>query len=135
MDGASSASTPPLAPEIHQLLSLLSPSLTSGIQLASPSQTIQAAQTILPLLDHEGKEHTQLLEVLASLLYDHYEDVNEWKALEQAIDYLGELIEDTDDDDFLRSSRLYYLYSRCLCNRFMCGRNEQDLENATEFAA
>lgn len=75
------------------------------------------------------------MEALSSLLYDHYEDVNEWKTLEQAIDYLGELIKDTDDDFFPRSSQLCDLYSRCLRNRFMRGRNEQDLENATKFAA
>lgn len=58
-------------PKIHQLLSLLNPSLSSGNQSASRSQTIQATQTILPFLDPDGKERAQRLEALASLLYDH----------------------------------------------------------------
>lgn len=132
---AYSASTPPNPSDFQQLLSLLSPSSASENNLSSRSKTIQAAQAILPHLNPGDEERAQILETLASLLYDHYEDVNEWNALEQATDYLGELIEDTDDDDMPRSARLSYSYSRCLRNRFMRGRNEEDLENAIQFAS
>jgi hypothetical protein len=132
---ANFASTPPDPSDFHQLLSLLSPSSASEKNLLSQSKTIQAAQAILPHLNPGDEKRAQILEALASLLYDHYENVNEWNALEQATDYLGELIEDTDDDDMPRSARLSYSYSRCLRNRFMRGRNEEDLENAIEFAS
>lgn len=92
-------------------------------------------KTILPFLDPGSEERSQLLEALANLLHDHCEEVNEWEALEQATDYLGELIEDMEDDDFPRSSRLFYSYSRCLRDRFMRGRNEEDLENSIKFAS
>jgi hypothetical protein len=100
----------------------------------SRSQLILAGQRILPYLPPGDEKRAQLLEGLADVSYDHYEAVNEWEALENAMDYLGELI-DTGDDDIPRSAQLSHSYSRCLRSRFMRGQSEEDLENAIEFAS
>lgn len=95
---------------------------------------IHAGQQLLGLLPDDHERRPEILFVLANALYDHYEDVGEWDALETAIDLLTELIEDTEEDDCSAAARLSYLYSRCLWRRFMRGRNEQDLEQAIDFA-
>lgn len=101
---------------------------------ASRSQYIKTAQIMLKTMDL-GPQRFQLLEPLAEACYADYAAVNDWEALENAIDYYGELIENTDEDDLENSSRLAAAYARCMQDRFMRGRNEKDLEEATNFAS
>ncbi|KAJ6124109.1 hypothetical protein N7471_011426 [Penicillium samsonianum] len=81
-----------------------------------------------------GPSRSRVLEQLAELCSDQYEAVNKWKSLEDALKYLGELIESTSDDDFQNTARLSLSYSRCLRSRFMRGRHPDDLRHAIEFA-
>ncbi|KIN03504.1 hypothetical protein OIDMADRAFT_143091 [Oidiodendron maius Zn] len=98
------------------------------------SQYIKAAQITIKTMDL-GPQKFQVLEPLARACYAEYAAVNDWDALESAIEYYGELIQNTDEDDLENSSRLAAAYARCMQDRFMRGRNEKDLEKAVEFAS
>lgn len=74
------------------------------------------------------------LEPIGRALYEQYETTGEFTMLEDALDIIGEAIEETDEDNDIDAARLGDLYSRCLQSRFMRSRNEVDLENAIEFA-
>lgn len=91
-------------------------------------------QEILDILPAAHERRLEFLENLANALHDHYKDLNEWSALETAIEYLDEIITNTDDDDDAAVARLSHTYSQCLHSRFMRGQNEQDLESAIAFA-
>lgn len=119
---------------VEQFKALLSPDSRSDNPSSNRSQKIQFVQTLLATVDL-GPEKPQILELLAARCYDQYVAVNEWAALESAIDYYGELIEDTEQDDLVNSARLSEAYAHCLRNRFMRGRNEKDLEQAINFVS
>src|SRR6266480_1079054 len=124
---------PEAVPLIEQFAALLTSTSNTDDTSSSRSQKIQIAQSLLETVDL-GPRRPQLLELLAGLCYDQYVALNEWTALESAVEYYGELIEDTDEDDLVSSARLSEAYARCMQNRFMRGRNEKDLEQAVNFA-
>ncbi|EPE37121.1 hypothetical protein GLAREA_09284 [Glarea lozoyensis ATCC 20868] len=121
-------------PVIEQIEALLSPASPASNPSSTRSQKIQVVQTLLETVDL-GPRKPQILELLAARCYEQYVAVNEWAALESAIDYYGELIRDTAEDDLATSSRLGEAYARCMQNRFMRGRKEKDLGQAISFAA
>ena len=96
--------------------------------------TITIAEDFLSVLDKDVPERQQLLELVAVALCRRYEHFNEWNDLEQAIEYLQELIEETEEDDDAKVASLSYNYARCLRNRFMRGRSPAEIENAISFA-
>jgi hypothetical protein len=96
--------------------------------------TITIAEDVLSVLDKNAPERQRLLEPVAVVLCSRYEQFNEWNDLEQAIGYLQELIEETDEDDDAKVASLSYNYARCLRNRFMRGRSPEEIENAISFA-
>jgi CHAT domain len=99
-----------------------------------PSQLIELSQNLLEHIE-DGPKRNKLRESLAIRLYEHYQTSNKWQSLEDATDYLGKIIEETDDDDLVNSARVTFFYSRCLRDRFMRGRNDDDLDTAINFAS
>jgi tetratricopeptide (TPR) repeat protein len=100
--------------------------------VASRAEVIYHGQRLLSLLP-PGLIRKKNLEAIAQALYEQYESTGEFKMLEDALDLIGEAIQETDEDDDVAAARLGDLYSRCLRTRFMRGRNEVDLEYAIEF--
>lgn len=124
---------PNAVPVMERFAALLTSASNTDDTSSSRSQKIQIAQSLLETVDL-GPRRSEILELLAGRCYDQYVAVNEWAALESAIDYYGELIEDTNENDLVNSARLSEAYARCMQDRFMRGRNEKDLEQAVNFA-
>lgn len=60
-----------------------------------PSQRYKAlgfGQEILDILPAAHERRLEILEILTNALHGHYKDLNEWSALETAIEYLDEII-------------------------------------------
>jgi len=129
--GSQSAYIPP---GLGQLAATFSAGPDLNDTSASRSPYIKTAQIMLKTMDL-GPQRFQVLELLARACHAEYAAVNDWEALESAIDYYGELIQNTDEDNLENSSRLAAAYARCMQDRFMRGRNEKDLEQAVNFAS
>ena len=108
--------------------------LKSDNCLSERYKAISLGQEIISTLPADHERRHEFLEIVAKALHQHYEDANEWGALETAIDYLGEIITETDEDDDVSVARLSHTYSQFLRSRFMRSRNDGDLENAIAFA-
>ena len=95
---------------------------------------ITIAEDFLSVLDKDVPERKRLLEPVAVALCSRYERFKEWNDLEQAIEYLQELIKETEEDDDAKVASLSYNYARCLRNRFARGHSPGDIENAISSA-
>jgi len=134
LDALSSPQSANTPSGLGQLAATISAAADLNDTSASWSQYIKPAQIMLKTMDL-GPQKFQVSEPLAAACYAEYAAVNDWEALESAIDYYGELIQNTDEDDLENSSRLAAAYARCMQGRFMRGRNEKDLEQAVDFAS
>ncbi|KAG0276376.1 hypothetical protein BGZ95_007622 [Linnemannia exigua] len=110
---------------------LLEGASESEDQEAARSQRIEVAKLLLPYLE-QGPTRNKIMEHLASWCYDHFKAMNSWQSLEDALEYLGQVLEATEVD--VDYARLAVFYAKCLQARFMRGRNTTDLENAIDWA-
>jgi len=134
LDGMSNSQSANTPSGLGQFPATFSAAVDLNDASASRSQYIKTAQIMLETMDL-GPQRFRVLEPLARACYAEYAAVNDWEALENAIDYYGELIQNTDEDDLEISSRLAAAYARCMQDRFMRGRNEKDLEQAINYAS
>ena len=123
-----------LALSLSELQQKLAEILDEDDCLSARYRKLHTGQELLKVLPNDHQRRLELLECLANALYDHFENTNEWDALETALNYLGEVISHTDEDDHVAVARLCHAYSQCLRSRFMRGRNKTDLENAIAYA-
>src|SRR5665213_1907809 len=88
-------------------LSQLKSTSTSDNPVSARSMRIDVAKLALQLLP-EGNQRTDILEKLATALYEQSQALNQLNTLDEALDYLAQALEATDvKQDYARLGVLY----------------------------
>lgn len=75
-------------------------------------------------------QETEGAVIIAEVLLKQFMERNEWDSLERAIDKLQHAIENTEDLDDAICAKLVYVLSKCLRERYMRGRDPDEIDNS-----